>query len=321
MRPGVRDVGRAVSVNGRSVPSMSRHTVTWQILRNWPLYLLAVPSYILVIVFIYLPVATALYYSFFQWDGVTSYWLGLANYIAFATDASLYNSGWNLFRLTVFSVATHLTLPLLVSVLIFRLRSQRAAYWYRTLMVLPMVVPSIVTFLVWKWFYSNEGLVNIVLHAIGQGEAARAWLGEPSMALYALMFIGFPWAGGLAMLIYLAGLQQIPGETIEAAIVDGVGPFSRFFYIELPLVMGQVKLLVALNLIGSLQQFVLPLVVTRGGPGYATMVPGLRLFEVVTGEFQYGYASAIGVALFLVILVVTFLSQRYLRASTEFEPR
>ena len=321
MRPGVREVGGAVSVSGRPVASVPRRGVTWYVRRYWLLYLLTVPSYLLVIVFVYLPVSTAGYYSFFQWDGVTSYWLGFNNYIDFASDAALYNSVWNMVRLTVFAVATRLTFPLLVSVLIYRMRNVRAAYWYRTLMVLPMIVPLIVTFLVWKWFYSLEGFVNIVLHAIGQGEAALAWLGEPSIALYALMFIGFPWAGGLAMLIYLAGLQQIPGETIEAAIVDGVGTFSRFFYIELPLVMGQVKLLLALTLIQSLQEFVLPLVVTRGGPGYATMVPGLRLFDVLVGEFQYGYASAIGVALFALILVVTILSQRYLRASTEFEPR
>jgi raffinose/stachyose/melibiose transport system permease protein len=134
------------------------------------------------------------------------------------------------------------------------------------------------------------------------------------------MFVGFPWAGGLAMLIYLAGLQQIPGETIDAAIVDGVGSWGRFFYIELPLVLGQVKLLMVLLLIGNIQQFTLPLVMTGGGPGWATMVPGLRMYFVATGESRYGYASAIGVALFLVILALTFINQRYLRSGVEYEP-
>lgn len=217
--------------------------------------------------------------------------------------------------------ATHLTLPLLVALLIFRLRARRPAYWYRTLLVLPLVVPSIVTYLVWRWFYSYEGLANILLRWLGRPDAARAWLGEPDLALYGLMFVGFPWAGGLAMLIYLAGLQQIPSETIEAAVVDGVGTWSRFRHIELPLILGQVRLLLVLNLIGSLQQFTLPLVMTSGGPGWATMVPGLRMYHVATGEYRYGYASAIGVALFVVILMLTYLNQRYLRASTDYDPR
>jgi raffinose/stachyose/melibiose transport system permease protein len=317
---GSRAVDPGARISERIQPSASRRSSIYRIARHWRIYLLAVPSYLLVVVFVYWPAALALYYSFFQWDGVRASWIGLANYANFTRDAPLYNSVWNITQLTVADLLTRLTIPLFVAVLIFRLRSQRAAYWYRTLLVVPMVVPSIVTFLVWRWFYSYEGAINIVLRAIGHPEAARAWLGEPSLALIALMFVGFPWAGGLAMLIYLAGLQQIPSETIEASIVDGVGTFSRFFYIELPLVIGQLKLLLALILIGALQQFTLPLVMTYGGPGWATMVPGLRLFYATQAEFQYGYASAIGVALFVAILALTLLSQRYLRSSVEYAP-
>jgi raffinose/stachyose/melibiose transport system permease protein len=321
VRLGSTDAARAIPLNNQARPSAPHRSRLRRIARNWPLYALAIPSYVLVIIFVYWPAALALYYSFFQWDGVRASWLGLGNFASFSGDAPLYNSVWNVARLTAVDVATRLTIPLLVAVLIFRLRSQRAAYWYRTLLVVPMVVPTIVTFLVWRWFYSYEGLINIVLRGVGQAQAAHAWLGEPPTALYALMFVGFPWAGGLAMLIYLAGLQQIPSETIEAAIVDGVGTFSRFFYIELPLVVGQVKLLLALILIGALQQFSLPLVMTSGGPGWTTMVPGLRMFFALQAEFQYGYASAIGVALFVVILALTLFSQRYLRSSVEYVPR
>jgi raffinose/stachyose/melibiose transport system permease protein len=278
------------------------------------------PTYLLVLVFAYQPAVSALYHSFYWWNGIKQYWVGLANFVEFVKDQYFYNSVLNMVKLTAFELATRLTIPLLVATMIFRVRNKRVAYWYQVLMVIPMVVPGIVSMLIWRWFFSYDGLINIVLKALGQADAVRAWFGETSVALYALMFVGFPWAGGLAMLIYLAGLQQIPLETVEAAIIDGVGTFSRFFYIELPLVLGQVKLLLILNLIGGIQQFILPLVMTGGGPGWATMVPGLRMYFVLTNEFRYGYASAIGVALFLVILVLTYINQRYLRSSTEYEP-
>jgi raffinose/stachyose/melibiose transport system permease protein len=320
MQLGSQAVDPALRVSEGARLAAPRRSSLRRVARHWRIYLLAVPSYVLVVVFVYWPAVLALYYSFFQWDGVRASWIGVENYANFARDAPLYNSLRNITWLTIADLATRLTVPLLVAVLLYRLRSQRAAYWYRTLLVVPMIVPTIVTYLVWKWFYSFEGMINIVLRGVGHPEAARAWLGEPSVALIALAFVGFPWAGGLAMLIYLAGLQQIPTETIEAAIVDGVGTFSRFFYIELPLVLGQVKLLLALILIGALQQFTLPLVITSGGPGWATMVPGLRLYYAVQAEFQYGYASAIGVALFVVILALTLFSQRYLRSSVEYTP-
>lgn len=289
--------------------------------RKWQLYAFMLPTYLLVLVFAYQPAFSALYHSFFYWNGIRENFVGLDNFREFGRDPYFFNSVWNMIRLTVFRLATQLTLPLLVAVLIFRLRNHVAAYWYRTALVVPLVVPSIVTFLVWRWFFSYEGLVNIVLRAIGHPDLVRAWFGDPDTALYALMFVGLPWAGGLGMLIYLAGLQQIPTEVVEAAVVDGVGTFSRFFHIELPLIVGQFKLLFILNLIDSLQQFTLPLVMTSGGPGWATMVPGLRMYQVTTGEYRYGYASAIGVALFVVILLFTYINQRYLRSNVEYEAR
>lgn len=299
----------------------AQRSLLGEMARKWQLYLLLLPTYVLVLVFAYQPALSALYHSFFWWNGIRQHWVGLENFLQFGKDEYFYKSVWNVIQLTLFQLATHLTIPLLAAVLIYRLRNRVRAYWYQILLVIPMVVPSIVSMLIWRWFFAYEGLINIVLRATGNGESARAWFGEPSLALYALMLVGFPWAGGMPMLVYLAGLQQIPNETIEASIIDGVGSFSRFFHIELPLLLGQVKLLLILTVIAGVQQFTLPLVMTGGGPGWATMVPGLRMYFVLTNEFRYGYASAIGVALFLVMLVLTYLNQRYLRSSVEYDPR
>ena len=108
------------------------------------------------------------------------------------------------------------------------------------------------------------------------------------------MFMGFPWPGGTTILFYLAGLMKIPHEIIDASKVDGVNGWKLFWHIELPLVMGQVKLFLILTIIGNIQGFAGPLIMTQGGPGFATMVPGLHMFYAATQRQQYGYASAIG---------------------------
>src|SRR5262249_48113090 len=132
------------------------------------------------------------------------------------------------------------------------------------------------------------------------------------------IFIGFPWVGGFALLIYYAGLQNIATDVFDSARIDGATGLTRFRAIDLPLLMGQVKLLVVLAIIGGLQGFQTQLLLTHGGPRYATMVPGMHLYQNAMQFDRMGYACAIGVALFLVILSITYLNMRYLRSSTEY---
>jgi raffinose/stachyose/melibiose transport system permease protein len=133
------------------------------------------------------------------------------------------------------------------------------------------------------------------------------------------MFMGFPWVGGVTMLIYLAGFMAIPREIIDAAIVDGAVGWHRFWHIELPLIQGQLKLTVVLAFIGNLQGFQTQLIMTNGGPGYATMVPGLRLYQAAVVDGKLGYASAIGLILFIVIFSLTLINQRYISGGQQFE--
>src|SRR5207237_9417900 len=130
--------------------------------------------------------------------------------------------------------------------------------------------------------------------------------------------LGCPWAGGLGLLSYYAGRQNIPQDVFDSARIDGATGWARFRSIDLPLLMGQVKLLIVLRFIGGLQGFQTQLLLTNGGPGYATMVPGMHLYQNAMTFDRMGYACAIGVALFLVILGITYLNMRYLRSSTEY---
>ena len=200
----------------------------------------------------------------------------------------------NLLKLTAFNVVVVLTLPLLAAALVFHLRHKLAQYWLRILFVFPMIVPVVVTILVWRWMYTVDGGINILLQAVGLGQFARAWLGDRNTVLWAIVFVNFPWVAGLNFLIYLAGLQSISQDLLDAAVVDGANSVQRFFRIEVPLIRGQIRLLVMLTLIYWLRSFELPLIMTDGGPGWASMVPGLRMYHTITRDFNLGYGSAIG---------------------------
>ena len=255
-------------------------------------YLLLLPTFILILIFNYYPAASALYHSFFDWNGADlNKFSGIDNFITMAHDTILWQSFGNLLQLTLISVVISLIFPLGAAALIFHLRDLRLAYFYRVLFVVPLVVPSLVVLLIWRFIYSpNLGLLNQILRIIHLETWVRPWLGDFTLALYAIMFIGFPWVAGIGTLIYLAGFQGIPAELLDSAAIDGASTRQRFLFIEIPLVMSQIKLVLILTIIGSIQSFTTILVMTNGGPGTKTMVPGLFLYRNAMQYNKMGYA-------------------------------
>ena len=285
-------------------------------------YLFLLPTFVLIILFSYYPIFSALGHSFTEWRGSgESSWVGLANFREMARDDVLGEATGNALKLLAAGLVITLTAPLLAAELIFSLRHPRHQYLYRVLFLVPMVVPGVVILLIWGFLYDdNLGLINRTLGTLGLARLQQSWLGDTHIALYSLMFMGFPWVGGFALLIYYAGLQNIPGDVFDAARIDGAVGWSRFRMIDLPLLLGQIKLLVVLGFIGGLQSFQTQLLLTNGGPAYSTTVPGIHLYQNAIQFDRMGYACAIGVALFLVILGITYLNLRYLRSSTEYQP-
>ena len=212
--------------------------------------------------------------------------------------------------LTVFGTATAVTIPIFVAEWIFRLRSDRAQYFYRIIMVWPAIVPGLVTLLLWQFIYDPyNGLLNAMLRWVGLDEwATRVWLADPDLALYALMGSAFPFVGGIGVLIYLAGLQSIPVEIYDAAKLDGAGGMRQFLTIDLPLIKGQIRLNMVLSIIAGLQALTGPLVLTNGGPVDSTMVPGLYMYQQAFTYGRLGYASAIGVLVFIAVFLLTVLN-------------
>jgi len=167
-----------------------------------------------------------------------------------------------------------------------------------------MAFPGIVTALVWQFFYHpNNGVINKTLEAIGLGGLAQNWVGDPRIAMLALLFVGFPFIAGLPFLIFYSTLQNIPSEIMEAAALDGVGRLARVWRIDLPLMAGQIKILFFLAIVGTLQYGFTAYVVTGGGPDNATVVPILRIINVAYQGQDWGYAAALSTTLFAITLV------------------
>lgn len=313
---------------------MSRKRHSPKSLRHWRLYLFIVPSLVLVGTFSYFPAASAIYHSFFDWQGgETKQFIGGVNFQRALADRVLWDSFLTVAFLIGFNVIKMIP-SIVMAVLIHRLRSDRWQYFYRVLLVVPMIVPQLVTLFIWKFFFDpNLGVLNRLLDATGAkpvlvwldqhvlgwnvflGDVPIGWLSDPKLILPALFIWGFPWIGAVGVLIYLAGLQSIGQEVYEAAELDGIGPLGKFFYIELPLILTQVRLSLVLLIIGTLQGYGLMLLLLgdSGGPGGRGMVPGLWMYNraFIAGEF--GYACAIGMILFGFIFALTAINNRYVR--------
>lgn len=302
-------------------------------LREWKLYFFVIPSLILVATFSYFPAASAIYHSFFNWaGGETKQLIGLDNFKRAFGDQVLWNSFITVSILIVFNLFKMIP-SIVMAVLIHRIKSERWGYFYRAMLVVPMIVPGLVTLFIWKFFFDpNLGVLNNVLDFTGIksllvtvdqwfgwgvffADVPIAWLSQPELILPALFIWGFPWIGAVGVLIYLAGLQAIGQEVYEAAELDGVGPFKKFLYIELPLILTQVRLSLVLLIIGTLQGYGLQLLLLgdSGGPAGRGMVPGLWMYNraFIAGEF--GYACAVGMILFVFILALTFINNKYVR--------
>lgn len=301
--------------------------------REWRLYFFVVPSLIMVAVFAYFPAASAIYHSFFDWQGgEIKQFIGWGNFQRIWNDGVLWSSFITVGALILFNLFKMIP-SIAMAVMIHRLKSDRWQYLYRVLLVVPMIVPGLVTLFIWKFFFDpNLGLLNRILDTTGlksvlvqfdqwfgwgvfYAEVPIGWLSQPELILPALFLWGFPWIGAVGVLIYLAGLQSIGTEIYEAAELDGIGPIQKFFYIELPLILTQVRLSLTLLVISTLQGYGLQLLLLgdSGGPGGRGMTPGLWMYNraFIAGEF--GYACAVGMVLFVFILVLTLINNRFVR--------
>lgn len=295
--------------------------VSFKKLRHyWPAYLLIAPPLLMVLLFNYQVIANGLVHTLYRWNGDTvEEFTGLANLRRLWDDGALRDSFY-VVGVFVFANLFKMALPILVSVVLHHVASNRWSYIYRVLFVIPMIIPGMVGILIWKYFYEpNGGVLNGLLRALGfiGSTDTVQWLSDPALVLPSLVFMGFPWVGAFGVLIYLAGLQSIGEEIYEAAQLDGAGPLSVFWNVELPLIATQVRINLILMTIHTIQGWenIYLFLGIDGGPDGMATVPGLLIFREAFSRGLFGYGCAIGLVIFIITLGLTLVNNKFVRVN------
>jgi raffinose/stachyose/melibiose transport system permease protein len=284
-----------------------------RVYRAWPLYLALAPTLILIGMFTYYTTVQGIDMSFYSSNNYSvSYFSGLDNYRTLINDPVFWNGFQNLLKYFVYGLTVGWFFPFVAAELLISLSSARWQFILRTALLLPMAFPVAVVGFTWQALYnadpSNQGVFNVILGDIGLSGLEQNWLGDPKLALYCLMFMGFPYIAGLVFLLLLGGLQNIPGEVLEAASIDGCGRLRRIIAIDLPLLGDQFRLLFMLALIGfPTGGSITLLLVTNGGPAFSTMVPIVWLIQSGISAGNFGYAAAMGNCLFLIAVLCSLV--------------
>ena len=262
------------------------------------------------VVFVAGPLLASMYLSFTKYNVLRpAQWIGLQNYIfAFTTDDLFLPSIWRTFYYALLSVPLGMILSLVIAIMLNQ--KLLATTVWRTMYFLPTLTPLVAAALLWRWMLNPDvGLVNYLLAQVGiQGPG---WLSSTRWAIPALVLMGL-WAsvGGSRMIIFLAGLQDVPQELLESAEIDGAGRWAKFWNVTLPLITPTIFFNLVLGIIFALRTFEAAFITTNGGPARATWFIPLHIYQNAFVSFDMGYASALSWIFFLILFVLTYLQFR-----------
>ncbi|SDR92459.1 multiple sugar transport system permease protein [Paenibacillaceae bacterium GAS479] len=248
------------------------------------------------------PAAASLTYSFADYNAITAPdWIGFDNYTRLWTDEvyleSLRNTLYFVFVGVPITVTFQILLALLLNIELPGIR------YFRTLYYLPYLVPPVATVVIWMiLFGSGDGVVNTLIQALGGGRVD--WMNSEALIKPVIITIGM-WMSGGSVLIFLAGLKGIPTSLYEAARIDGSGKVRTFFTITLPMLTPSILFTVVMQVIYYFQMFTEAMLLSRGGPDYASQTYMMNTYQVAFRDLNFGYAMAQSWVLFLIILVIT----------------
>jgi multiple sugar transport system permease protein len=270
------------------------------------------------------PVAASLYFSFCDYSILKApVWIGLENYRQLARDELF----WISLRNTLVYAGLAVPLGTVVALALAVLLNQdvRGRTIFRTFFYLPSIVPVVASSMLWLWIFNGQyGLLNAALRPLLApfGLTPPAWLADPTWAKPALVIMSL-WGTGNAMVIFLAGLQNVPKELYEAAAIDGATGWRRFWHVTLPLIAPVVYFNVIVSLIGALQVFTQAFIMSEaangngngsdGNPARSTLFYTIYLFSTAFYDLRMGYASAMAYVLFVVIAALTWMATRLAR--------
>jgi len=286
-----------------------------QIRQEWGSYLLCAPTLTLFLVFMVYPVLYLVRLSFYQWDGITQMrFIGLENYRRLLTDPIWWKALGNTLIYVLAKLLIELSLALGAAVALNTKLKGRTLF--RSILFLPVVTSTAVMGIVFVGILSPfEGVFNLILMKLGLLSQFHDWLGDPNTALYTVIGVAIWHDLGINMVLFLAGLQSIPEYLYDAAKIDGAGSWQQFLHVTLPMLKPVALIIVMLSVIGSFKVFDIVNVMTNGGPYYASEVVTDYMFKYgfagrglgATVVAQQGYAATIGIGLFVIIAVFTFI--------------
>lgn len=263
--------------------------------------LFLVPGLALFTFAVIVPLVTGARYSFTSWDGISSKltYIGWDNYVNAVQDSDLWTALGNTFKYAIILTILVNVLSLLFALLLDSYLPMRNLF--RTMFFLPSIISVVLTGYIWSYNYS-QGFPKLLASF---GMDVTSPLGNPHYALYGLIAVAV-WQGiGPPMIIYIAGLQGIPGELLESAKIDGAGAFRAFRNVTLPLLAPSITINMLLTLTGALKVFDLVYVTTNGGPSFSTEVITTFVYKTAFSSFKAGYGMAMSMIFFVVLVIVT----------------
>ncbi|WP_395446255.1 carbohydrate ABC transporter permease (plasmid) [Aminobacter sp. UC22_36] len=274
-------------------------------------YLFILPALAIYIGVIFLPILRGVDYAFTDWDGLSRSvnYVGFANFQRMFGDIQVRSAiGTTLIiaaALVVIKVSLGLFLALIVD------GNLKSRTYLRVIFFMPVVLTPIIVSYMWKYIFSNQGPLNTLLNLAGF-ESLR-WLGDPTLALISVIVVTSWQSVGLSMVIFLAGLQAVPPELNEAAMLDGASPWQRIRYVTIPMLAPAITVCVVIALIQGLRFFDQIYALTRGGPGYATETLSTMIYRISFqfGEFSYG--AAVALVFSLIVAVIVLPAMHFLR--------
>jgi ABC-type sugar transport system permease subunit len=281
--------------------------------KDWRLALvLLLPATVGFGLFAVYPVLRGIYLSFTNFKILSPpTWAGLANYRELLSDSVFWASLRTTVYFVVLSVGIGILISLVTAVILHRLTRSTLI---RGLVILPFLISGVVAALVWQWMLDPElGIVNLVLKTV-TGHTVL-FLGSSTWVIPSIAFISVWKSMGYNAILIFAGLRTIPGEIYEAARIDGAGEIRMFRKLTLPLLRPIMAMVVILTVIGAFQVFDIVAVTTNGQPANASNVLPLYIYTTGFSEFDFGYAVTMSMALFVMLLAITFLQMRLMRAS------
>jgi raffinose/stachyose/melibiose transport system permease protein len=276
----------------------------------------AVPGLVALFAFHFVPIALGSYYAFPNWNGLThASWVGLRNFRSIVDDASARGALRHTLELAFCFVVAVNAIGLALALGLNR--AVKTRHFLRSLFFLPVALSPLAISFVWGWIFDYQGALNRGLGSAGLSSLKRDWLGDPSTALWSILVVMVWQFSGLAMVLYLAGLQGISEEVWEATLVDGASPWFRFRKVVLPLLAPAITVSVTITLVIGMRVFDQILALTGGGPVTATETLATQIYKQTFYLGRYGYGAAFALVLTALIATIALLQLALLRMNEQ----